>query len=362
MTAARLSVATAVAALAAAQSMSALAANADCRPSDLAKLSTWGGVWITEGLETGVSGRSDAGPQQELAGFSAPWTAEGWSRFEGVARLAVQARVKQAGWGFPVMMDSPAPFNSSSRRARRRSPANIARSATSTPMAGASAAGDVWPTVWGDSIGCWKGQTLEIDTVAVKYSPDFNFFAPPLSDQARYVERIRLVAPGRLESDITITDPVMLEKPWTLKMTYVRPKGIDRLIHDGDIFDNDRSATGEGSGAIAPPREKVSLPAPSAEPDAKLTAAELDRVAGDYAYDGAPLRLKVERREQRLFFEVLPALPFWLPLHPKSALDFEFGGIPFHFTADATGQISGFATTNPDGTSASGKRVKDAGR
>ena len=304
------------------------------------------------------SGRNTAAPQQELAGYSAAWTAQGWLRFEGVLRLAVGARTKQAGWGFPMMMDSPAPFKfviapgetviSSQYREIRY----VYTDGRSHPPAE-----DVWPTIWGDSVGCWKGQTLVIDTVAVKYSPDFNFYAPPLSDQARYEERLHLAAPGRLESEITVTDPVMLEKPWTLKMTYVRPKGIDRLIHDGDIFDNDRSATGEGSGAITPPREKVSLPLPSGPADVTLKQAELDRVAGDYAFDGPPLRLKVERRGQKLFFQVLPVQPVWLPMHAHSALDFEFAGVPFHFTTDAAGQVAGFTGMQPDGTPISGKRA-----
>jgi hypothetical protein len=362
MTAARLAPAIVLAALTAAQPPNALAAKPDCRPKDLARLASWGGVWITKDMETGINGRDIPGrpplPQQELAGFSAPWKPEGWTLFESAMRLGIQGRTKQSGWAFPVMMDSPAPFKfviapgetviaSQYREIRyvytdgRRHPS----------------AENLWPTVWGDSTGCWRGQTLVIDTVAVKYSPDFNFYAPPLSDQAHFVERIRLAAPGRLESDITITDPVMLEKPWTLKVTYIRPQGIDRIIHDGDIYDNDRSTTAEGSGTIAPPRDKVTLPGPYAEPDVALTAADLDRVVGDYAYDGAPLRLKAERRGDKLFLQILPAVPWWLPMHARGALDFTFADLPFHFTTDAAGQVNGFTTANPDGTTASGKRV-----
>jgi hypothetical protein len=359
----RLSVAAAVAALAAAQPLSALAAQADCRPKDLARLSAWGGVWITEGQETGVSGRSETAPQQELAGYSAPWKADGWSRFESMLRLAVQARAKQAGWGFPMMMDAPAPFkfiigpDETAIASQYREIRYVYTDGRGHPPAG-----DVWPTIWGDSIGCWEGQTLVIETTNVKYSPDFNFYAPPLSDQARYVERISLAAPGRLESEITITDPVMLEKPWSLKMTYARPKGIDRLIHDGEMFENDRSETAAAGGTITAPREKISLPTPSTAADARLTAAELDRIAGDYAYDGAPLRLKAEHRGDKLFVQILPVLPYWLPLHARGPLDFEFADLPFHFTTDAAGQVAGFTTTNPDGTAASGKREKAAGR
>ncbi len=52
----------------------------------------------------------------------------------------------------------------------------------------------------------WEGDTLVVDTVGVKDPTDFFYFAPPLSEDARYVERLRLVAPGRIESEITIED------------------------------------------------------------------------------------------------------------------------------------------------------------
>ena len=57
-------------------------------------------------------------------------------------------------------------------------------------------ADEIWPTNWGDSTGCWEGDTLVIDTVAVRYDPSFNGFAPPLSEEAHFTERMHLVAPG----------------------------------------------------------------------------------------------------------------------------------------------------------------------
>jgi hypothetical protein len=358
---------------AAAKPVHTRATKEDCRPQDLAGLSSWSGVWIAEHLETALNGRDVPGAAlgtsinwpvyYKLAGWTAPWNDEGWSRFEAMIGQVRDGLKQNGGFGFPAMMSSPAPFKFII------APAETAIISeyldvryVYTDGRGHPPAGDVWPTVWGDSIGCWKGRTLVIETTNVKYSPEFNAFAAPLSDEARYVERLRLVAPGRLQSDIVVTDPVTMEKPWRLTMTYVRPKGIDRLVHDGDMLDNDRSVMTEGSGTIMPPRERAPWPPPPGPADAKLTQTELDRIAGDYAIDGAPMKLKIDRRGGKLLFEVDPAQPFWLPLHARGPLDFEAMNLPFHFTADAAGQVAGFSSKSPDGAPISGKRLKETDR
>ena len=363
----RLSAVTAAALLTlTAMAPNALAASSSCEPKDLAALSSWGGVWITEGAETGINGRDEpnAPPATvllKLAGFTAPWNDEGWSRFETTLGLAAN-RSKQAGWGFPMMMDSYSPFTfviapgetviTSQYREIRY---------VYTDGRGHPAAKDRWPTTWGDSTGCWQGDTLVVETVDVKYDPAFNPFAPPLSEQARYVERLRLVSPGRLESDITITDPVTLEKPWTVKVVYVRAKGLDRLIHEGDIFDNDRTAAVGDTDTIAPPRTPVSRAPPSGPAEVALTQSELDRIAGDYALNGPPLVLKAERRGRKLFFNVTPVQPFFMPLHAAGPFDFFFASARLHFTTDQAGAVTGFTGIAPDGTPIAGKRLT-AGR
>ena len=68
--------------------------------------------------------------------------------------------------------------------------------------------------------------------------------SPPLSERARYVERIRQTAPDRLDSQMTIEDPETLERAWVLELAYTRATGLDRLVHDA--FDNDRSELADG--------------------------------------------------------------------------------------------------------------------
>ena len=98
-------------ALAAASPARAQSSTGDCAP-DLAALSGWDGVWISEGNETGINGRvaAEAPLNRRLDGFDAPWNALGWGRFGAMLRIAVAGETKQAGWGFPMMMNTVAPL------------------------------------------------------------------------------------------------------------------------------------------------------------------------------------------------------------------------------------------------------------
>jgi len=80
---------------------------------------------------------------------------------------------------------------------------------------------EVPPGFYGHSVGRWDGDTLVIDTVGIKESvPGYNLM--PHSDQMRITERIRLVAPDVLHDQITIDDPVALEKPFTYTLAFRR--------------------------------------------------------------------------------------------------------------------------------------------
>jgi hypothetical protein len=80
---------------------------------------------------------------------------------------------------------------------------------------------EVPPGYYGHSVGRWEGDTLVIDTVGIKDSvPGYN--GMPHSGEMRIVERMRLVAPDILHDQITIHDPVVLEKPLTYTLGYRR--------------------------------------------------------------------------------------------------------------------------------------------
>ena len=76
-----------------------------------------------------------------------------------------------------------------------------------------------WPTYYGESVGHWEGGTLVVDTVGSKEGR-YDRTGAPYSDQTHSVERIRKVDAKTLEDQITIEDPIMLAKPWTVTRRY----------------------------------------------------------------------------------------------------------------------------------------------
>ena len=109
---------------------------------------------------------------------------------------------------------------------------------------------DRWPTPWGDSVGRWEKDTLVVDTISV--AKDLGPFFAMVSDAVRFSERIRMVAPDRLEDRLTVTDPVAFAHPWTLTVPFKRVKNGDRIIH-GDCAEHDRDSIVDGKFELKPP-------------------------------------------------------------------------------------------------------------
>src|SRR5438128_211176 len=86
--------------------------------------------------------------------------------------------------------------------------------------AGRAAAGDVEPGFFGHSVGHWEADTLVADTVGIK--EDIRYQNVPHTKDLRIKERIHLVAPNILWDEITMDDPAVLEKPWTVTVAYRR--------------------------------------------------------------------------------------------------------------------------------------------
>jgi len=79
---------------------------------------------------------------------------------------------------------------------------------------------DVEPGFFGHSVGRWEGDTLVVDTIGIKDSVRFQ--NAPHSNQMRIRERLHLVSPTILWDEVTIEDPVTLEKPWQVTYAYRR--------------------------------------------------------------------------------------------------------------------------------------------
>src|SRR5579863_3322651 len=87
------------------------------------------------------------------------------------------------------------------------------------------------PTYAGYSTGHWEGDTLVVETVALRDNTFIEGFTPH-SDALTVHERIRLKEPGLLEDQITVTDPKALTKPWSTVKSYRKAKpgsGQDEL-------------------------------------------------------------------------------------------------------------------------------------
>ena len=181
-----------------------------------------------------------------------PRTVEGRARLQVMGSL--QAAGKSVSWGFPMMMSGSSPMqflitpDETIVLTMDRDVRHIYTDGRPLPSEE-----DRWPTVWGESVGHWDGDTLVIETVSVEEPLKFFFATPPLSANARYSERIRKVGPDRIENEMTIEDPETLSAPWRVKIVYVRAEGLDRLIHEA--FTNDRSEVENGVFTIEPPGE-----------------------------------------------------------------------------------------------------------
>jgi hypothetical protein len=228
------------------------------RVTTFAQLPDWNGIWVAEGMDADVSGYpAENGPgwNMQLLGRSAPWNAATAQQFAASLRsmLAADATRRAMGWGYPAMMDGPPPLQFLITP-EETLVINMYRDVRHVYTDGRPhpAAQDLWPTPWGDSVGRWEGDTLVIDTVAVKRPSVIPFLPPMLTERAHYVERLRKTGADRIESQLTIEDPQTLAKPWVIKVAYQRATTIDRLIHDS--FDNDRSEVEGGSLTIAPPK------------------------------------------------------------------------------------------------------------
>jgi hypothetical protein len=214
-------------------------------------LQDWSGFWIGEGLRAEISGFPSGG-NYKLLGGDAPWNEEGRRRVQ--ATRSRQADQKANGWGFPLMMNSAAPMQFLITP-RETLIINVYRDVRHVYTDGRSLPGedDRWPTTWGTSVGRWEGDTLVIETVSVRNPNRYFFSSPPLSEQARYVERLRKTGPDRIEAVMTVTDPVALSAPWVVNLVYERAKGLDRMINDD--YDNDRSEVEDGLFTILPPEK-----------------------------------------------------------------------------------------------------------
>jgi hypothetical protein len=108
---------------------------------------------------------------------------------------------------------------------------------------------ELWPTLMGDSIGHWEGDTLVVDTIATRrrlYMSELSGFFVPTSDQLHFTERIRMVNHDQMQIDYTVEDPVALAKPIHATIVHVRVTDFNRMVEETDCEQNERDPVVNG--------------------------------------------------------------------------------------------------------------------
>jgi hypothetical protein len=77
---------------------------------------------------------------------------------------------------------------------------------------------DPVPTYDGYSVGKWDRDTLVIESTGFNSGIWLDEAGNPLSEQARITERLRRQDFGHMTVEVTINDPVMYTKPWTVTL------------------------------------------------------------------------------------------------------------------------------------------------
>jgi hypothetical protein len=277
----------------------ALTSKAETRSQAFVRLPNWTGQWQGEGDTPDASGGIEESFEQVMESFK-PWGSPSYTvqwqavvdqvnagarRADEAMRTndAVPSTQRMCAFGFPqIMIQSPLMFEAlttpeetalifSGREIRHIYTDGRAH----TPK------DELWPTVWGDSIGHWEGQTLVIDTIAVSAPPwagnspvsVFVFGATAegghfviiavFSPEARFSERLRMLDKDHLEDQMTVIDPLALAAPWHLVRNYRRVTTLHRMVHE-DCEGEDRNPIVNGRYITTPPPPSPFQPASSA--------------------------------------------------------------------------------------------------
>ena len=99
---------------------------------------------------------------------------------------------------------------------------------------------DPTPTFNGYSIGRWDGDTLVVSSHGFRDGIWLDRNGSPMSDAAKLTERFRRVTYGRLEVDVTLDDPKVYTRPWTV--TLAQRIVLDTELLDYHCMDNEKDA------------------------------------------------------------------------------------------------------------------------
>jgi hypothetical protein len=113
----------------------------------------------------------------------------------------------------------------------------------------------------GDSVGRWEGNTLVVDTTNYNGKGDVatsaatgRVRAVAQSDAAHVVERFTRVAPGTITYTVTVEDPKMFARPWTVSMPLTLDpeyRMFEYACHEGNLSIPNELTAGRAADAAA---------------------------------------------------------------------------------------------------------------
>ena len=127
-------------------------------------------------------------------------------------------------WGIPVLRPMPTLYGNSIQVLQTKDYVAIryehVHETRIIPIEGRGAArphaSQTLRSYFGDAIGHWEGDTLVIETTNV--NPKIPYFA--MTDGGRTVERLRRVAPTKVDWSATFDDPATWTRPWTFAIPW----------------------------------------------------------------------------------------------------------------------------------------------
>ncbi|MGC2332681.1 MAG: hypothetical protein WA581_14600 [Candidatus Acidiferrales bacterium] len=230
------------------------------RIAAFAKLPDWSGIWELDAFAGQADGQQfSAEGQRRLKEYAAAlrpsFTAEYQEKYEGI-RKKIEAAIAADPAHPPVTHDplcGPPPFPGTSTPGMyqwRVTPEETTFISTVGAVRTIYTDGrshppkdELWPTLMGDSIGHWEGDTLVVDTIATRrrlYMGELSGFFVPMSDQLHFTERIRMLDHDHMQIDYTVEDPVALTKPIHAVIVHTRVTDFNRMIEETDCEQNER--------------------------------------------------------------------------------------------------------------------------
>jgi hypothetical protein len=195
------------------------------------------GIWQTGGVslfgEPGVQPRfptapatpapkPEPAPYQEWAAAKAKEYVDALAKADPLARCLLP--------GVPRIATMPMPFEIMQKPGRIAILYEAFHAFRIIPTDGRKHPDDLDPTFMGDSVGRWEGDTLVVDVTGFNDKTWLDGRGHFHSDQLHVVERYRRTPEDTIALEVTMEDPKVMTKPWTLHFTLRHPPREDRVM------------------------------------------------------------------------------------------------------------------------------------